>query len=369
MRWFFVLGLCLTSAGCMRPVPIQVVPRRAPFIPAEYEPYGRPGTATIVGQAFLKTRGGDVKYCAGEPVSLNPVTTYSREWWNVVVLGRREIEPGDPRAQGFHRTTIADAEGRFRFPALPAGEYYVACHVAWEVPGASGLEGTGGWAASQIKVEDGATVEAILIDARRFFGTMAIPIPATTVQPGQQRTPVDPACPPSQRLMGLCTPAPVRPADTDSGAPISVSRPPHRQGAYLVAGGGFASLDCNDCGDRASGSSAWLGLGSALSGKNSLGIEGRFWIEDEAAWFGTVALAWTAYLNERSGLFATTGIGAALAHAGDTEAGVGVLATLGYDIPLGFAAFTPYIAYDFTLGGIDGIDYNNLGIGGAFRLR
>ena len=367
MRRMISAVLCLATAGCLRVQPVEVIPRHAPFVPSEYEPYDRPGTGSITGQAFLKTRGGEVRFCAGEPVSLNPVTTYSREWWNVVVLGRRELAPPDSRAERYHRTTIADAEGRFQFRNLPAGEYLAACYVEWEVPGARSLEATGGWAGAQVKVENGTVAEPILIDVRRF-GLALSAIPAAALPPPgpAPRRRFDPNCLDSQRLMGLCT----QNVSSDGDSVSATRAEPRRNGAYVVLGGGFASLDCRDCGDRRGGTGAWLGIGKSLSPRNSLGVEGRAWISDEETWYATLVLALTAYLNDRSGLFATTGIGAAFAHGAGTESGLGVLGTLGYDFPVSRAvAFTPYIGFDFTLGGIDGTDFNNVNIGGAIRLH
>ena len=72
--------------GCATMQP-QRVPRTAVFNEDEYATYAGDGTATITGQAFVKTRGGDVKFGAGNKVFLNPVTTYSTEWYQKYVIG------------------------------------------------------------------------------------------------------------------------------------------------------------------------------------------------------------------------------------------------------------------------------------------
>jgi hypothetical protein len=67
----------LALASCA--VPIQ--PRVAKYDAAEYAPYSGSGTAKIIGQAFAKTVGGDVKFAAGNRVWLYPVTSMTTEWY------------------------------------------------------------------------------------------------------------------------------------------------------------------------------------------------------------------------------------------------------------------------------------------------
>jgi hypothetical protein len=98
--------------------------RTAVYNPAELVPYSRTGTGKIIGQAFLKTVGGDVKYGAGNTVVIHPVTSLTTEWFSKVVVQGLPLVAGNPRADDYRRTTIADAEGRFEFDNLPQGDYY-----------------------------------------------------------------------------------------------------------------------------------------------------------------------------------------------------------------------------------------------------
>ena len=45
------------------------------------------GNCNLEGQAFLKTKGGDVKTCAGEEVILMPYNAYTQELYNVTKHG------------------------------------------------------------------------------------------------------------------------------------------------------------------------------------------------------------------------------------------------------------------------------------------
>ncbi len=133
-------------------------PRRRHFISLEYDPFRADGAGSISGQAFLRTRGGDVKFGAGCLVHLMPVTTYSEEWFEREILGGEALEPADPRADHFHWTTRADGFGGFLFQALPAGDYYLACRIVWDVrDGRGGFVPAGGWAYARTKVGDGET--------------------------------------------------------------------------------------------------------------------------------------------------------------------------------------------------------------------
>ena len=70
---------------------------------------------------------------AGSTIYMNPVTTYSTEWFERMVVGGQRLQPPDARAPSA-RQTIADSDGRFEFTDLPAGEYYLASPIFWEVP-------------------------------------------------------------------------------------------------------------------------------------------------------------------------------------------------------------------------------------------
>lgn len=132
--------------------------RNVAFTEEDFIPYSVEGTSMVTGQAFLKTRGGDVKYGAAEEVLLFPVTAYSKEQWDRQLVGGRKLDPPDPRFEKYVRRSTGDGEGRFKFDKLPAGEYYVACYITWE----TGKGKTGGWAGAQIKVAEGEKAETIL---------------------------------------------------------------------------------------------------------------------------------------------------------------------------------------------------------------
>lgn len=149
----------LVLTGCaVKPV------ARIPFPEHEYAALARSGTAVVRGQAFLKTRGGDVKTAAGETVGITPVTSYSSQWYLECYLNGVPLTPPDPRYENFVRHTVADADGRFVFTNLPPGRYYVASQVLWEaqIGYHRGLVVQGGLVASEVTVRDGEQLDVIL---------------------------------------------------------------------------------------------------------------------------------------------------------------------------------------------------------------
>jgi hypothetical protein len=167
-----LLGLVLVVGGCAYTAPAPSIYQRAQtFNEAEYAPYAGEGTASISGQAFLKTRGGDVKYGAGETVVLHPVTAYSKEWWTASIESGRKMSEADARASATMRTVTADGEGRFKFEKLPAGEYYIACSVSWQYVAGGRYaysKTTGGMVGAQVKVGAGEHQDVILQLVRSY---------------------------------------------------------------------------------------------------------------------------------------------------------------------------------------------------------
>jgi hypothetical protein len=146
-----VLGLL---AACEAPVEV----RRTPFDPAEYARYASGGTAAIEGQAFLRTRDGQVRVGAGCTITINPVTSFSQEWWDRAVVAGEVLAPAPPEVMAASRTAIGDGDGRFRIEGLHAGDYFVVCPIYWEY--AYGQ--TGGIARTKVTVAEGQTAHVVV---------------------------------------------------------------------------------------------------------------------------------------------------------------------------------------------------------------
>lgn len=131
-----VLTLTLTACASA-PVPPPTWNSTSPEKEAaEYASYLTAGTGSLTGQAFLTQKGGGVVPAAGQPVTLDPVTSTSIEWWQKAgtQFKVRDFTPPSGNFQTARKTTIADGAGKFSFGTLPAGKYFVRTILTWEVP-------------------------------------------------------------------------------------------------------------------------------------------------------------------------------------------------------------------------------------------
>ena len=158
-----VLGMALAAllAGCETPSQ----PTKTAFDPAAYAPYQQAGTGKISGQAFLKTVGGDVKFGAGDEVTLSPATEFFKE---LMAFNAQGINPStltdavSKEVMSHSRKATADGNGNFEFTGLPAGEYALEVVITWQVPSQIGLQGTGGLVSKLVTVGDGESVRVVL---------------------------------------------------------------------------------------------------------------------------------------------------------------------------------------------------------------
>ncbi len=125
--------LIIVSCAGIEPSTTKPAIPRIPFPEDEYAKLPISGTGIVSGSAFLKV-GGDIKAAAGERVILNPVTSYSKQWYTVSYLGNSHLEPPDKKIDKYIRIKKADAQGRFTFKNVPPGEYYIITVVSWEAP-------------------------------------------------------------------------------------------------------------------------------------------------------------------------------------------------------------------------------------------
>jgi hypothetical protein len=149
--------IAVTCIGCKSPPR----PRAAHYEESEYAPYRQKGTGAIAGQVFMRQRGGVVVVGAGSGVHMNPVTSYSTEWFEATMSGRA-LEANDPRVEDCYHQTIADGDGRFHFADLAAGDYFIVSAVTWEVPGQWGASTQGGVVGTRVHVQDGKVSDAVL---------------------------------------------------------------------------------------------------------------------------------------------------------------------------------------------------------------
>lgn len=137
------MSVGLITIGCL-PEPLAMPQWDAPTEAreAEYVRFLQPGTGSIVGQAFLVQQGGATVKAAGRTVTLDPATSIGNEWW--AKAGKkwvlREYVPPSTAFGRARKSTVADADGRFKFTNLAPGKYYLRTEVTWQAPYA-GIQG------------------------------------------------------------------------------------------------------------------------------------------------------------------------------------------------------------------------------------
>ena len=102
------------------------------------------GRNTIAGHAEARTDDGKVVTCAGHPVTLIPVTAYSRERMNILYgddtsgvlpLGDgappRQKVTEDPAYLADQPQTYCNNSGDFTFRNLTDGDFYVTTGIVW----------------------------------------------------------------------------------------------------------------------------------------------------------------------------------------------------------------------------------------------
>lgn len=154
-----LLTILINLSGCARMYHISV-----PFDQALFQKYSIDGTSKIIGQAFLKTRGGDVKYGAGNEIRLIPYNSYTHEIWQAEVQGYRGLDNKDPRLEQYFRITTADGMGNFEFTNIPEGAYLLSTQLYWEIPTRYYSYKTGSNLIRQVFVKEGDTRKVMLTE-------------------------------------------------------------------------------------------------------------------------------------------------------------------------------------------------------------
>lgn len=157
MKFIIPLLVVLAMSGCLEHTAMS--PAAAPITPfkaSDFDWVKKPGSGAISGQAFLKTRGGDVKYGAGNEVMLIPSPGFFAERFLQGLSGSRVV-PLTPEEKSYIKTTTADGGGNFEFTNVPSGDYIVACNITW----LAGRYYTGGYATANVKLGEGESKKVI----------------------------------------------------------------------------------------------------------------------------------------------------------------------------------------------------------------
>ena len=98
---------------------------RISFPVSEYSHLAHTGKGTVKGKIYLKDAYGRAIPGKLTRLYLNPITSYSKQWYNESYLGGYKMEKADKRLFNYLRFTASDSEGKFAFYGVPRGEYYL----------------------------------------------------------------------------------------------------------------------------------------------------------------------------------------------------------------------------------------------------
>ena len=103
----------------------RAIVQRIPFPEAEYSSLARTGTGRVTGSIYLITPSGNKIYGKQTRLYLNPVTSYSTQWFNKSYLGGAKMSKVDSRLFNYLKFTTSDNNGKFEFLNVPSGSYYL----------------------------------------------------------------------------------------------------------------------------------------------------------------------------------------------------------------------------------------------------
>ncbi|HHD80433.1 MAG TPA: hypothetical protein ENK99_02330 [Campylobacterales bacterium] len=99
---------------------------RMPFPEDEYNQLKKFGRNTVHGKVYLQNSINDEEIFGKRiELFLNPVTSYSKQWYNQSYLGGYKLTPPDKRLFNYLKSTKSDENGEFSFFGVPRGEYYL----------------------------------------------------------------------------------------------------------------------------------------------------------------------------------------------------------------------------------------------------
>jgi len=99
--------------------------QRIPFPEGEYSALDKTGTAVVKGKIYAILPNGKRVYAKQTRLYLNPVTSYSTQWYKESYLGGAKMSKVDSRLFNYLKFTTSDNNGNFEFLNVPSGSYYL----------------------------------------------------------------------------------------------------------------------------------------------------------------------------------------------------------------------------------------------------
>jgi hypothetical protein len=106
------------------------VVQRIDFPVEEYINLPKFGNSEVSGSVYLiNSETGEKIIKENLKLYLNPVTSYSRQWYEESYLNGNKMTPPDKRLFNYLKFTMSDSNGNFHFFGVPKGDYYLGVRI------------------------------------------------------------------------------------------------------------------------------------------------------------------------------------------------------------------------------------------------
>jgi len=105
------------------------VVQRVPFPIAEYQALQKEGKGTINGYIYVEDSYGKKIYGKNSKLYLNPITSYSKQWYQESYLRGKKMSKADAKLFNYVKFTASGEDGRFAFYGVSTGGYYITGSV------------------------------------------------------------------------------------------------------------------------------------------------------------------------------------------------------------------------------------------------
>lgn len=99
--------------------------KRVPFLISEYKKLNRRGKGTIRGKIYIQDAYNVNILGSQTRLYLNPMTSYSNQWYKESYLGGNKMEKADQNLFNYLKFTASNINGEFAFYGVPSGKYYL----------------------------------------------------------------------------------------------------------------------------------------------------------------------------------------------------------------------------------------------------
>ena len=140
-----LIVLLLTGCGGMQ---------RVVFPESELAALKLQGETVISGKVFLIDQFEEEQFGEETSVYLEPVTSYSKQWYEIKYQQNKSLAEADPRYEKYLKRVTSDKEGKFSLSGVAPGEYLLNGSVFWKA-----ITCSGNVAKSEILVSKRVTVK------------------------------------------------------------------------------------------------------------------------------------------------------------------------------------------------------------------